>query len=88
VNAIPGTGAALANMLRGSVSLGADRYSAQLMAAGITAVSTTAYNLGTKAIEGVADAAKNPVVVLVVVDSALAWGVGNEAVAAYRGKCH
>jgi len=51
------------------------------------ALNVAATHLGTLG-QAALSAARNPYVLLGSVDAALAYGVGKEAVAAYRGECH
>jgi hypothetical protein len=57
---------------------------AAMLAGGIGAVTTGVATVGRSAVS----VATNPVVLGVAGDAALAYGVGTEAVAAYRGQCH
>jgi hypothetical protein len=54
------------------------------MAAGVAVASQFVASQGEAALQVV----RNPAVALGALDLALLWGVGNEAVAAYQGKCH
>ena len=58
-----------------------------MFTAAAAALNIAATHLGTLG-QAALSAAKNPYVLLGSVDAALAYGVGKEAVAAYRGECH
>jgi RHS repeat-associated protein len=88
VASLPGAGASLANGLYSTVQYGADRGNALEMGGAISAAGTFLATQGQAAVSALANLAKNPAVLGVTADAALAWGVGNEAVAAYQGKCH
>ena len=88
VTSLPGAGASIANGLYSTVQYGADRGNALEMGGAISATATFLAAQGQRAVSAVASAGRNPYVALTVVDAALLWGVGNEAVAAYQGKCH
>ncbi len=84
---LPGVGASIANGLYSTVQYGADRGNALEMGGAISATATFLAAQGQTAVSAIASAARNPYVALTVADAALLWGVGNEAVAAYQGKC-
>jgi RHS repeat-associated protein len=88
VTSLPGAGASIANGLYSTVQYGADRGNALEMGGAVSATATFLAAQGQRAVSAVASAARNPYVALTVADAALLWGVGNEAVAAYQGKCH
>ena len=88
VASLPGAGTSLANGLYSTVQYGADRGNALEMGGAISATATFLATQGQAAVTAVANAATNPAVALGTADLALAWGVGNEAVAAYQGTCH
>jgi RHS repeat-associated protein len=88
VASLPGAGASLANTIYSTVQYGADRGNALEMGGAISAGATFLASQGQVAVSGIASAAKNPAVVLGIADAALAYGIINEATAAYQGKCH
>jgi RHS repeat-associated protein len=88
VASLPGMSASIANSVYSTVRYGADRGNAAEISGAIAATGTYLGAQGQAAVSAVASAARNPVVAWSVADAALLWGVGNEAVAAYQGKCH
>jgi hypothetical protein len=88
VASLPGMGAGISNTIYSTVQYGADRGNALEMAGAVSAATAFLYTQGRAAVTAVASAARNPYVLLGTFDAALAYGVGNEAVAAYQGKCH
>jgi hypothetical protein len=70
------------------VQWGADKRNAFEIGGAASAVATYVGAQGQATVSVIANAAKNPVVLLGAADLALGWGVLNEAVAAYQGECH
>jgi RHS repeat-associated protein len=79
---LPAAGASLQGAIYSTVQFGADKINAAMM---VGAVAAATDFISAKAAAGLAAV---PTVLGVVGDAALAYGVGNEAIAAYQGKCH
>jgi hypothetical protein len=88
VSSLAAMGTSASNLIYSTVRFGADRGNALEMAGAASAVATFVGTQGQAAVDAIANAARNPYVIAVTLDAALAWGVGNEAVAASKGKCH
>jgi RHS repeat-associated protein len=90
VTSLPGNGASLSSgmyaMANYAAQMKAPAGDVALFTAGAAAMNTAATNLSVLG-QSAVSAAKNPYVLFGAIDTALAYGVGKEAVAAYKGKC-
>jgi hypothetical protein len=90
VTSLPGNGASLSSgmyaMANYAAQVKAPAGDVALFTAGAAAMNTAATNLSVLG-QSAVSAAKNPYVLFGAIDTALAYGVGKEAVAAYKGKC-
>ena len=87
VAASPGAGASISNLIYSTVQYGADRGNALEIGGAVSALTTFVGTQGTEMLSGLSRLATNPVVILGTADAGLLWGVGNEAAAAYQGRC-